>query len=102
MTVSMDQNLLCILDRRCRRARWPQRRRAAADPATDADTTSKISSETLESFTARAITRAPTMLAKVTMAFLCFTAADLPGVNRARNSRTEPRHSVTTWRTGAA
>jgi hypothetical protein len=46
-----------------------------------------FSCQCLWSFTARAITRAPTNLAYVAMAFLCFAATVFPRVKRDRNSR---------------
>lgn len=46
--------------------------------ASDAETTFRISSERLSSFTARAITRAPTIVANVAIALLRFAAAALP------------------------
>jgi hypothetical protein len=69
--------------------------------ASDAETTFRISSERLRSFTARAITRAPTIVANVAIAFLRFVAAPFPGVKRTGNSSTDLKHAVTAWRTGA-
>ena len=61
---------------------WPAEpvHQALSDALIDADTICKISGDSFGSSTARAMTRAPTMLAKVAMAFFRFAAADFPGV----------------------